>query len=230
MWEWCDEMKSQETYTTSHLEKSGTEYDSKIFSGGLDKFMALKEAEILRSMRLSGQSYLDFATGSGRILEVLAPQFDEVVALDVSEAMVSSARKKVPEAQFHIGGLRELHKRKFDLITAFRFFGNAEMSLREEILGDLRPLVGGLMIVNNHRNPDSRLCSGSKGLDLNHSNFVNLLEKHKYNIVKCIPIGAWMVKYTWVDEKVWRRLNWLESICERMPLSKWAPDTVYIVR
>jgi hypothetical protein len=52
-----------------------------------------------------------------------------------------------------------LAERRFELITAFRFFPNAEPSLREEVMQKLVSLLAkdGILVLNNHLR-----CSGSK--------------------------------------------------------------------
>jgi hypothetical protein len=52
-----------------------------------------------------------------------------------------------------------LSERRFELITAFRFFPNAEPSLREEVMQKLVSLLAkdGILVLNNHLR-----CSGSK--------------------------------------------------------------------
>src|SRR4026208_757151 len=43
--------------------------------------------------------YLDFACGTGRIMELASPHFAETVGIDVSEAMLAEARRRLPTAR-----------------------------------------------------------------------------------------------------------------------------------
>jgi SAM-dependent methyltransferase len=104
-------------------------------------------------------NYLDFATGTGRVLEHLAPRVGSAVGIDVSEQMVDIARTKV-ECPIICGdvtresGLLDGFA-PFDLITGFRFLLNAGPELRDSALRSLRELLRddeSLLVVNNHSN------------------------------------------------------------------------------
>lgn len=100
-------------------------------------------------------SLLDFACGTGRILALLETHVGEAVGVDVSPSMLAVAEQQVRRATLLRCDLtREpaLEGRRFDLITAFRFFPNAEPALRHEAMERLCGLLapGGLLIYNNH--------------------------------------------------------------------------------
>jgi hypothetical protein len=42
---------------------------------------------------------------------------------------------------------------QFDLVTAFRFLGNADDQLRRSAMDALRVRIDGYLLINNHRNP-----------------------------------------------------------------------------
>src|SRR5262245_37552937 len=75
--------------------------------------------------------YLDFACGTGRLTAVVAPMAMDVVGIDVSRSMLKAAASKLPSARFVCGDIttEDLHLGSFDLVTTFRFFGNAEPAL-----------------------------------------------------------------------------------------------------
>lgn len=108
----------------------------------------------LRS-RYPGGRYLDFACGTGRILQLGASYFGAAVGVDVSDAMLDKAREKVPQA--HIVKADVLNTPvdlgQFDVVTLFRFLLRAG-DLREPVLRYLRGVIrdNGTLIVNNHRN------------------------------------------------------------------------------
>lgn len=121
--------------------------------GVLDRI--LSEPKLKAPFRL-----LDFACGTGRVLKYLAPRAAVLVGVDLSPSMLEVAREMVPGAEIIEADLtREdlLGERVFDLITAFRFFPNAQKELREEamevIVRHLSP--GGVLVFNNHKNTAS---------------------------------------------------------------------------
>jgi trans-aconitate methyltransferase len=100
------------------------------------------------------------SVGTGRITELLARELpdSDVLAVDVAESMLDRARQRVPAARFAQSDVRELHTvvpdGAIDLVTAFRFFANADGPLRaaatSAVARALRP--GGFLMLNNHRN------------------------------------------------------------------------------
>jgi len=232
------------TYRQSHLGKAGAAYDAALAGDGLDAFMSGREDALLRELapRLGaagGGRYLDFACGSGRILVSVAPAFRDVVAVDVSENMVAEARRKVPGAAFHVVDLTvdPLDLGRFDLITAFRFFGNAEDGLRRAVLRRLRGLIAddGCLLINNHRNPASLLATLSRhaeGMDLTYPKLEALLAEHGFAVSRRIPIGAWMLRHRWSERAVWD--SWAGRLAERLArpaaLCRYAPDMLVLAR
>ena len=80
--------------------------------------------------------YLDFACGTGRIAQYLDPRVAKVIAVDISESMLALARQKLPAATILNVDLTHndiLGDALFDMITAFRFFPNAQHALRTAV-------------------------------------------------------------------------------------------------
>jgi predicted TPR repeat methyltransferase len=86
---------------------------------------------------------LDFACGSGRVVVYLESRARMVVGVDVSKDMIDVARTRVSTATLICGDIatgaradfpEPLHTTKYDLITAFRFFTNAEPDLRRSAM------------------------------------------------------------------------------------------------
>jgi len=110
---------------------------------------------------------LDFACGTGRVLEFVAGRVERCWGVDISPDMLEVCRTKVPDsATIVCGDLTrdpDLVDRslRFDLITAFRFFPNAQEGLRDEVMGELtgRLAPDGILVFNNHRNAGSMLYS-----------------------------------------------------------------------
>jgi SAM-dependent methyltransferase len=105
-------------------------------------------------------SVADFACGTGRILKFLSGQFPSPTGIDVSPEMLELARRRCPEAVLIQGDVTVDHRLApgpFDLITAFRFFLNAEPALRSQALTWMRQSLrpGGAVVANFHLNPAS---------------------------------------------------------------------------
>ena len=98
---------------------------------------------------------LDFACGTGRVLELLEDQVASATGVDVTSSMLAVASEVTTKSRLincDITRNPDLDDDRFDLITAFRFFPNAEPSLRAEAMGKLASLLSqdGILIFNNH--------------------------------------------------------------------------------
>src|SRR5262249_20822281 len=100
--------------------------------------------------------YLDFACGTGRITQFLETFAEESYAVDVSEKMQEQARRKCSRTTFFLGDVtrENLAITRANLVTAFRFFANAQDDLRRGVLEALFKLLlpHGYLIINHHRN------------------------------------------------------------------------------
>ncbi len=107
-------------------------------------------------------NYLDFACGTGRILAYLEDRTSTATGIDVSTSMLDVAKHNVKRAKLIQADITRgctLSNCKYNLITAFRFFTNAEDSLRKEAITILSNLLSqdGYLIFNIHNNPLSLL-------------------------------------------------------------------------
>lgn len=147
-------------YRASHLAE-GPDYHARFERHAWRAILWELEREILldvvarRLPDARAASLLDFACGTGRILSLLETRVGEAVGVDVSESMLAVAKEQLGRARLLCCDLtREpaLEGRRFDLITAFRFFPNAEPALRDEAMARLRGLLapGGVLVYNNH--------------------------------------------------------------------------------
>ena len=153
-------------YRESHRDptKPAT-YDPKFFEPGhtLNLFWEIERGildEIVAGMSSPPARALDFACGTGRVLSHVATLAPEVVGVDVSAPMLELARARCPSAKIVEADLTvdpSPVAGRFDLITAFRFFLNAQNDLRAGVLGALRELLTdrGLLVANFHLNPRS---------------------------------------------------------------------------
>ncbi|TIQ58250.1 MAG: class I SAM-dependent methyltransferase, partial [Mesorhizobium sp.] len=88
---------------------------------------------------------------------VLADLFGEVVGVDVSESMLSVAQVPRNVRLRLVDITTEPLPEKFHVITAFRFFLNAEDHLRREALQSMREHLdeNGMLVCNIHMNATS---------------------------------------------------------------------------
>ena len=101
-------------------------------------------------------NYLDFACGTGRFTCKLEKYAKNSYGIDVSEGMINLAKKKCLKTKFMVVDItkNQTLNQKYDLVTAFRFFKNAEENLRMDALRSLYDLLkdDGYFIFNIHLN------------------------------------------------------------------------------
>lgn len=158
---------------------------------------------------------LDFACGTGRILRHFHGHVASATGVDVSSSMLQVAKTVAPDAELIEADLvhqDKLEGRRFDLITAFRFFPNAEPELRRAVLPILaRHLtVRGLLAFNNHKNRDSLagrmsrlLGRGAARGTMSHAEVKALTTLAGLRIVKVIPLGTLPVSDRHLFLPVW---------------------------
>jgi SAM-dependent methyltransferase len=156
---------------TDHYQnqgKSGESYDRSLanrFELAIFRLEHVILRDLFRRLRSSDPdtAYLDFACGTGRILEVFRDLIRTKVGVDTSAGQLAVARQKVPDAEFIHGNLVTeptlLGGRRFNLITSFRLLLNLEPENRVPILRVLRDLLtaDGYLIIDNHMNRHSIL-------------------------------------------------------------------------
>jgi ubiquinone/menaquinone biosynthesis C-methylase UbiE len=107
------------------------------------------------------RTMLDIACGQGRIARLGAKYFERVHGFDISPAMLAQAKQSfgddaslaVADVSFELGDVRTFTAdQPFDVVTAFRFFLNAEDDLRLDGLRCARRnlMPGGTFIANVH--------------------------------------------------------------------------------
>jgi ubiquinone/menaquinone biosynthesis C-methylase UbiE len=107
---------------------------------------------------------LDFACGTGRITAIAADHFAEVVGVDVSALMLASAHRADNVRLHQIDITRQSLGKTFDVVTAFRFFLNAEQQLRQEALEAIRKHLkrDGRLVCNIQMNATSPIGVASR--------------------------------------------------------------------
>ena len=213
-------------YRMSHQgpESWAKDYDAKLFSpGSFDAMMWEREQwlldRILQQHVPRRESYLDFACGTGRVLGHLESSFQTAVGLDISDAMLAGARQRVRAATLVAGDATRdctvLGARRFDLITAFRFFLNAQPSLRDEAMGFLASVLKNeqsRLLFNVHGNRFSTRALVAAKARFTREQFasmsvrdsIDLAARHDLEVIEWYGIGSYD-----------------KSLLRMMPLSAW---------
>ncbi len=201
------------SYRESHKQK-GEDYHLTLQTNRLSNTFWDMEKKAISTMikkhfNNGVDSYLDFACGTGRVIQFVKQFSKHSVGVDISASMLEYAIKNSPDVTFIEGDLTQnniLDDKKFDLISTFRFFPNAEQKLRDEVMAKLVAHLSpdGLVIFNNHLNKSSfrqlvfwRIKKGlfgnffGKGFGHTMSiiEVTDLVESHGLEIVYRSPIG-----------------------------------------
>ncbi len=234
-------------YRSWHMNQ-GPEYDECISRSPLDLYMAQREGELIsrivsRLFPTGIPAYLDFACGTGRITSLVAPRAHVSVGVDISEKMLGEARPRSPGTDFILADVTNssLDIGPFDLITGFRFLGNAQHTLRFEALRALRGLLksDGYLLMNNHRNPWSvqSVVLQTQGLtntavDLNYIKLRRMYAAAGFRIVRTYAIGAWIIRGRLAQASALnsRAAPWLEHITGLRALSPISVDYLILAR
>ena len=236
---------TQLDYRDSHRH-SGPAYDEGL-SLPLDLYMDRWEVHHL--LNVVGElfqnripRYLDFACGTGRITKRIEPLAIESYGIDVSESMLSVARQKCLNTKFVNADItrKDIEIGRFDLVTAFRFFGNAQDELRELAMSGIRKLLNpnGYLIFNNHRNPTSLLRKGklfaarSPNDILPHSKLKALLLQNGFRLVDQRPIGFWIYRFKLLRDGFLssRFADQLERAFHLSFFAPFSPDAVFVTQ
>jgi SAM-dependent methyltransferase len=191
-------------YSDDHLDK-GRNYQDRLEASPGAALMWRLEQRAIPAM-LSGvapATALDFATGTGRIARLLKATFPDcrVVGADISRKMLSAAEAEKGGVEYVHFDVREpteaLQPNSFDLVTAFRFFSNADLALRSQAADQLSKLVtpGGLLLTNNHRNFWSptyvvQRLLGNEPVGMLNSELVDLFTSRGFAVEAHISLGV----------------------------------------
>ena len=235
------------TYTTSHQQKGATYHDSFSQLGGRALLWEL-EQDVIRDYldQVRPRDVVDWACGTGRITRVLADQLGahRVTGVDVSDSMLREARSHAAGAHFiRLGGEPvgdHLAPSSIDLVTAFRFFPNAETELRDRAAGDIDRLLrpGGHVIVNNHRNFWSpsyvvrRTRPGSEAPGATNTQVIGPFRARGYEVEGRRSLGIWPQSDRRAYGLPWPAVRRLERVNARTT-ARWhsvGADTVWLLR
>jgi len=196
----------KDSYRISHQSTRITDrYRGIVYAqGSYDDIIWQEEKKVLdRELEgLNVERYLDFACGTGRIIAYLENRVKNSLGIDISKEMLEVAREQVNHSELLETDLTRsdvLVGKTFDLITAFRFFRNAEPELRNDALRVLNlKLTGdGVLIFNIHGNTWSYLLLmlvwyRLGGRNLNHMSYrevKQMLTSHGFYIVRMYGFG-----------------------------------------
>lgn len=206
-------MMHYQDYRTTHVgsESWAKDYDAKLFSpGSFDAVIWEREQrlldEIVQQHVSPRESYLDFACGTGRVLSQVERHFRAAVGLDISDAMLASARSRVKAAALVQGDATRnpdvLNGQRFDFITAFRFFLNAQPSLREDAMAFLASALkdeNSRLLFNVHGNRHSTRALLAAKARITREQFasmtlresMDLAARHGLEVVEWYGIGSY---------------------------------------
>lgn len=244
---------SSTSYRASHQAPGhGRRYDELLFSeGAYDAAVWEIERQVLSDLLARHfpngiPNALDFACGTGRVSAFMAPFCRHIVGVDISEEMLSEARKKLPKVKFICGDLTQRQDlladcAPFDCVTAFRFFLNAEPVLRSEALAAVKSVLkpGGLLICNNHGNSTSlltptrwlrrRLGKPLLSSTLPFGPFARLLAEHGFELVDThgicfLPRGL----FRYMPRSCWRAVE--RFLAKLRIFNRFAIYQIYVAR
>lgn len=192
--------------------------------------------------------YLDFATGTGRIISFMEGLVDTATGIEISEAMAERAVQKVVNARIiscDITMPETPIEGQYDFITAFRFVLNAEPPLR---LAALKAMAARLrdnsswLVFNNHGYPWSYRLLGypvyamrglgkgkSKPRYLTNGEVKRLAEEAGLRIDRITGCGLFSGKVTRMVSFD-RAVRWEESAAQNAVLSRFGMNQIYVAR
>lgn len=187
---------------------------------------------------------LDFACGTGRILNFLENKVARSDGLDVSDAMTEVALRKCPKSQIFVGDITKdifLACGPYTIITCFRFLLNAEQTLRLEVLKALRKRldpVKGILVINVHGNKYSARHIGvwirrwllrQVHNELSRKQIKFLFDQAGFEIVHEIGFGVLPPSFYRTPLKGIAKM--IDRACSRFPLlTRFSIDLVYVCR
>jgi SAM-dependent methyltransferase len=238
--------RSSTRYTDRHKGR-GHDYDE-TFSPEVNPYRAMLwrleqrvlDAILRRHLVPGNITHLDFACGTGRILGHFSEHVASATGIDVSSSMMAVARKAAPRAELIEADLTQqdvLGERRFDLITAFRFFPNAEPELRRTVFGVLARHLAphGVLVFNNHKNRNSlrRRISRLLGREvargtMTHADAEALVAQSGLRILEVVPLASLPLS----DRRLLLPVPMVESLERRLSghpkLAGIAQDLIYV--
>lgn len=184
----------QQTYERGYYAAQWREIEAPLLKNIFDKIKA------------SGKSrYLDFACGTGRILNLASTVFDDVSGVDISIDMAHHARASCSSATIYAP--RDITQNPlnehYEVISAFRFFLNAQPELRRNVLHAMGKMQqeGDFLVCNVHVNSRSltglayrlrnKILRREMASTLGLHEFKSLLSEEGYSIQNVYYYSYW---------------------------------------
>jgi SAM-dependent methyltransferase len=158
---------AHEGYSEKFREATAAaEYEGFYIAGTADHAIWTHERKILTDLiarhrkKWPACDYLDFACGTGRVIEFMERRVTTSRGIDISPEMLRLAAPKLQRSELICSDITksDAPEGKYDLITAFRFFLNAEPSLRVAVIKALAARLKNsesILVLTNHGNPFS---------------------------------------------------------------------------
>ena len=219
-------VSNEGSYSYSHLNKDANKYHKKFNDEASRSIIWNIEKDLIDNISSKYGPFdihLDFAGGTGRIAGLLEEQCNDQYILDISEKMLSVARKDLKNIKIICRdfrkGVSELQENNIDLVTAFRFFPNAEVELRESAMNFIASKVknGGLLMCNNHINFWSvpvffkRLFFLGGLAGMSNKEMIELASDNGFILIKTYSMGV----FPQTGRKAfvsWRFVKWFEKL------------------
>jgi len=187
--------------------------------------------------------HIDYACGTGRIVQALQAETQRAIGYDVSDAMLNRARRRCPDAEF----IRVANDAPPDpplvgcavIATMYRLILDADQPTRDtgcSFLAEvLRRNPGSIAIVNNHGNTRSlRHFARYKGRqgrwvsELSDAEARRLFARHGLEVVDWFGIGH--LPQSLYGSAIGRGARWLNSyLARRQLLTSVAIDISYVL-
>jgi SAM-dependent methyltransferase len=206
---------AHEGYSEKFREATAAaEYEGFYIAGTADHAIWTHERKILTDLlarhrkKWPACDYLDFACGTGRVIEFMERGVTTSRGIDISPEMLRLAAPKLQRSELICSDITksDAPEGKYDLITAFRFFLNAEPSLRVAVIKALAARLKNsesILVLTNHGNPVSykgalwpihrtrQLLFGPQpfGNYLTHKQIKHLLDESGLHIVERFGCG-----------------------------------------
>lgn len=139
-------------------------YERGYTGGTADEALWSIEREFLHNLFSANEeqwpfcTYLDFACGTGRVIAFMEERPAQSTGVDISPEMLAIAQAKTRRSKLICGDITDeaVASGPYDLITAFRFFLNAEPELRLAVMNALALRLRdqrSRLVISNHGNP-----------------------------------------------------------------------------
>lgn len=231
-------------YRNSHTAADkGISYDDHFLTHSWRAYLWEREKNILKTIIANNEqkdTYLDFACGTGRIIEYVNQFVKVSVGVDISESMLAVCRQRINGVQIINADITRENifaNKKFDIITAFRFFPNAQKNLRNEAMMAISGLLkeNGIIIFNNHKNATNGFYLLAKffkrkKISMKKTEINRLINECGLEIVKIYPIGAlpFHERYMLLPSRICTVIDWL--ICAMGIGETLCQDIIYVCK